>query len=106
MQEGHFTRICTEEQARMTINKPILSMGGDSVIHQPDRIFRPRLHHTFEWKSTPASTITGQTYSVLDASYPPNNAVVVPDFRDPWMPLIVNRREDIERGKDTCDGET
>ena len=53
----------------------------------------------------PASTMTGQPFPALDTIDSLNNGVVVFCFRDPRIPVFVDRGEDIERSQDACDGE-
>jgi len=36
----------------------------------------------------------------------PYEGVVIFGFGDPWAPIVVDKREDIERGENTRDGET
>ena len=50
--------------------------------------------------------ITYQPRFAPNAVDSPNHRFVVLSFGNPWASVIVNRWEDVEHGKDTCNGET
>ena len=50
--------------------------------------------------------ITYQFRSSLDARDLPNDGFFVFGFRNPGTSIVVDRREDVEHGKDPCNGET
>ena len=53
----------------------------------------------------PTSVIPNQLYFTFDTEDSRNNLLVVSDLGDPWTSVVVDWRDDVECGKNTCDGE-
>lgn len=50
--------------------------------------------------------LSAQYYTTSDIVDLPNHGFVVFRLRDPWDPIVVDGREDVEHGKNTGDGQT
>ena len=82
-------------------------MNGNSVIYQLDGLLRTGFHHAFErHRISRAELYVYVHHFIFETGNSPNHALLVPCFGNLGTTSVVDWREDVERGENTCDGET